>query len=124
LGPVPGGTGLTGRSRRGARVHEAVSRDIGRAIEIGQGDQSRGGVNGCGGAAPSRGDEVTGVGAGASYGGSGVAGAGQKRRGRHDELTGRVVAARPGSERGEWLKEDSGRVGVTPVRDSGHGEGV
>jgi hypothetical protein len=44
--------------------------------------------------------------------------------GKHDELYGRVVATRQGSERGEWLKEDFGRVGVTPVWDSGHGEGV
>jgi hypothetical protein len=61
---------------------------------------------------------------GASYGGSRVAGAGQKRRGRHGKLTGRVVVASSGSERGERLREDSRRVGVTLVRDSSHGEGV
>jgi hypothetical protein len=48
----------------------------------------------------------------------------KKQRGRRVELTGRVVATRPGLERGEWLKEDSGWVGVTPMRDSGHEEGV
>jgi hypothetical protein len=35
-----------------------------------------------------------------------------------------IVATRPRSERGEWLREDSGRLGVTPVRDSDHKEGV
>jgi hypothetical protein len=59
-----------------------------------------------------------------SYGGSGFAGAGQSRRGRHDELTGGVVATRPGSDRGERRGKGSRRVGVTPVRDSGRGEGV
>jgi hypothetical protein len=63
-------------------VREAVSCDLGRAIEIGQGRSKLGGVNGCGGAAPSRGGEVAGVGAGASYGGSGVAGTGQKMKGK------------------------------------------
>jgi hypothetical protein len=119
-----GAQALTGRSGRGARVREAVSRDLGRAIEIGRGRSKPGGVNGYNGAAPSRGGEVAGVGVGASYSGSRVAGAGQKRRGRRGELTGAVVAKRSGSERGEWLREDSGWVGVTPVRDSGLGEGV
>jgi hypothetical protein len=54
-------------------VREAVSRDLGRAIEIRWGRSKPGGVNGCGGATPSRGGEVTGVGVGASYGGFGVA---------------------------------------------------
>jgi hypothetical protein len=31
---------------------------------------------------------------------------------------------RPGSERGEWRRENSGRVGVVLVRNSGHEEGV
>jgi hypothetical protein len=63
-------------------VREAVSHDLGRAIEIGWGRSKPGGVNSCGGAVPSRGGEVAGVGAGASYDGSRVAGAGQKQRGR------------------------------------------
>jgi hypothetical protein len=105
-------------------MREAVSRDLSRAIEIGRGRSKPGRVHGYGGAAPSRGGEVAGDGAGASYGGSGVAGAGQKQRGRRGELTGGVSATRPRSERGEWLREDSGRVGVTPVRDSGREEGV
>jgi hypothetical protein len=41
------------------------------------GDQHREGLTAMSGAAPSRGDEVTGVGAGASYGSSGVIGVGQ-----------------------------------------------
>ena len=105
----------------GAKRFPAIS-----AVRSGSdgGDQHLEGLTAAGGAAPSRGGEVAGVGAGVSYSGSGVAEAGQKRRGRHGEHTGRVVAARPGSERGERLREDSGRVVVTLVRDSGHGEGV
>jgi hypothetical protein len=105
-------------------VREAVSCDLVRSIEIGWGISKPGGVNGCGDAAPSRGGEVAGVGAGASYGGSGVAGTDQKRRGRRGELPSGVVATRPRSERGEWLREDSRRVMVTLVRDFGRGEGV
>ena len=57
-------------------MREAVSRDLGRAIEIGRGRSKPGGVNSCGGVVPSRGGEVAGVGAGACYGGSRVAGVG------------------------------------------------
>jgi hypothetical protein len=88
------------------------------------GDQHRKGLTVAVGATPSRGSEVAGVGTGASYGGLGVVGADQKRRGRRGELTSEVVATRPGSEWGEWQKEDSGQVGVTPVRESGRREGV
>jgi hypothetical protein len=72
-----------------------------------------------GGAAPSRGSEAAGVGAGACYGGSRVARAGQKRRGALGGLTGGALATRPGSERGEWRRKGSGRVGATPVRNRG-----
>jgi hypothetical protein len=57
-------------------VREAVSRDLIRVIEIGRGRSKPGGLIATGGAAPSRGGEVAGVGAGACYGGSGVAGVG------------------------------------------------
>jgi hypothetical protein len=50
-------------------VREAVSRDMGRAIEIRWGDQSREGWLVAGGAAPPHGVEVTEVGPGACYGG-------------------------------------------------------
>jgi hypothetical protein len=54
-----------------------------------------------GGAAPLRGGEVAGVEAGAGYGGSGVAGVGQRGRGRHDELDDGKRAMNPRAERGE-----------------------
>jgi hypothetical protein len=119
-----GAQALTSGFRRGVRVREAVSCDLGRAIEIGRGRSKPGGVNGCDGIALSRGGEVARVGAGASYGSSEVTGAGPKRSGRRGELTGGVVATRPRSEMGEWLREDTRRVGVTPVRDSGRREGA
>jgi hypothetical protein len=62
-----------------------------------------------GGAAPAHGGEVAEVGAGVCYGGSRVAGAGQKRRGALGELTGGALATRPGSERGERRRKGSGR---------------
>jgi hypothetical protein len=67
---------LTDGPGHGARGREVVSRDLGRAIEIGRGRSKPGGVNGCGGATFIRGGEVAGVGAGVCYGGSGVAGVG------------------------------------------------
>jgi hypothetical protein len=111
-------------------------------------DQTReirpgGGVNGCGrrptltrrgmeggggappaagGAAPSRGGEVTGVGAGACYSGFGVAEVGQRGGRRLGELDGGAVATSLRSERGKWRRKSSGRVGGTPVRDSDRGE--
>jgi hypothetical protein len=88
------------------------------------GDQHREGLTDAGDAAPSHGSEGAGVGAGACYGGSGVAEVGQKRRGRHGELAGVVLTTRPGSERGERRRKGSKRVEVTPVRDSGRGEEV
>jgi hypothetical protein len=54
-----------------------------------------------GGAAPLRGGEVTRVEVGAGYGGSGVAGVGQRGRGRHDELNGGEEAMNPRAERVE-----------------------
>jgi hypothetical protein len=62
----PSARGHSRRSGRGARVREEVSRDLGRAIEIGRGRSKPGGVNGYDGATPSRGGEVAGVGVGAS----------------------------------------------------------
>jgi hypothetical protein len=49
-----------------------------RTQESDGGDQHREGLTAVGGAAPSHGGEVAGVGAGASYGGSWVTGASQK----------------------------------------------
>jgi hypothetical protein len=106
--------------RAGAKRYPAIS-----AVRSGSngGDQHREGLTAAGGAAPSRGGEVVGVGAGAWYGGSEVTGAGQKRRGRHGELAGGVLTTRPRSERGERRRKGSGRVGVTPMRDSATGRG-
>jgi hypothetical protein len=74
-----------------------------------------------GGAAPSRGGEVAGVWAGACYGGSRVAGAGQKQRGALRKLTGGALATRLGLERGERRRKGFGRVGATPLRNHGRG---
>jgi hypothetical protein len=54
-----------------------------------------------GGAAPLHGGEVAGVEAGAGYGGSWVAGYGQRGRGCHSELDGGERAMNPWAERGE-----------------------
>jgi hypothetical protein len=75
-----------------------------------------------GGAAPSHGGEVAGVGAGACYGGSGVVGVGQRGGRRLGKLDGGVVATRPRSERGNRRRKSSRRVRVTPVRNSGRQE--
>jgi hypothetical protein len=75
-----------------------------------------------GGAAPPRDGEVAGVGAGACYGGSGVAGIRQKGGERLGELGGGVVATNPRSERGNGGGKGLGRAEGTPVRDSGSGE--
>jgi hypothetical protein len=56
-----------------------------------------------GGAAPPRDGEVAGVGAGACYGGSGVAGIGQKGEERLGELGGGVAATNLRSERGNGV---------------------
>jgi hypothetical protein len=87
-----------------------------------RGDQTGRGRTAAGGAAPLRCGEVVGVGAGACYGGSGVAGVGQRWGRRLGELDGGVVAMRLGSERGERRGKGFGRVGITPVRDFGRGE--
>jgi hypothetical protein len=112
MGPVTG--------RACAKRYPAIS-----AVRSGSdgGDQLWEGLTAAGGAAPSRDGEVTGVGAGACYDGSGVAGVGQNWRGRLDELDVGVVATRPGSERGERWRKGSGRVGAIPVRNSDHREG-
>jgi hypothetical protein len=55
------------------------------------------------GAAPLRGGEVAGVEVGTSYGGSGIAGVGQRGRGCHGELDGGEEAMNPRAERGERL---------------------
>jgi hypothetical protein len=75
------------------------------------------------GAAPAHGGKVASDGAGAGYDGSRVAGAGQKRRERLGKLTGGALTTRPGSERGERRRKGSGRVGATPARNRGRGEG-
>jgi hypothetical protein len=54
---------------------------------------------------------------------SGIAGAGQKRRGRLDKLTDGALTMRPGSEKVERWRKDSRWVGATPVRNRGRGEG-
>jgi hypothetical protein len=54
-----------------------------------------------GGAAPLCGDEVTGVEAGAGFGGSRVVGVGQRGRGCHGELDGGEWAMNPRAKRGE-----------------------
>jgi hypothetical protein len=60
--------------RAGAKRYSAIS-----TVRLGSdgGDQHREGLTAAGGTSPSRSGEVTGVGAGACYGGSGVAGVGQ-----------------------------------------------
>jgi hypothetical protein len=75
-----------------------------------------------GGTVPSHGGEVTGVGAGACYDGSRVAGVGQRGGSRLGKLDGGVVATRPRSRRGKRRRKSSGRAGVTPVRNSGRQE--
>jgi hypothetical protein len=61
------------KGHAGAKRYPAIS-----AVRSGSdgGDQHLDGLTAAGGAAPSRGGEVARVGAGACYGGSGVAGAG------------------------------------------------
>jgi hypothetical protein len=54
-----------------------------------------------GGVAPLHDSEVAGFEAGAGYGGSGVAGVGQRGRGCHGELNGGEEATNPRVERGE-----------------------
>jgi hypothetical protein len=77
-----------------------------------------------GGAAPLRGGGVTEVGAGVSYGGSGVTGVGQRGRERHDELNGGEEATSSRAERGEQRRQGLGRAGEALVRHFGHGEGA
>jgi hypothetical protein len=48
LDPTPGAQLLTDGPGHRARRREAVSRDLGRAIKIGHGRSTPGGVNGCG----------------------------------------------------------------------------
>jgi hypothetical protein len=68
----------TGGSERRARVREVVSRDLGRVIRIRRWRSTPGELMAVGGPALAHDGEVTGVGAGAGYGGSGVVRAGQK----------------------------------------------
>jgi hypothetical protein len=75
-----------------------------------------------GAAAPSCGGEVAGVGAGECYGGSGVAGVGQRGGRRLGELDGGGVTTRPRSERGKRRRKSSGQAGVTLVTNSGRQE--
>jgi hypothetical protein len=101
---------LTGGLRRGARVRKTVSRDLGRAIKIGRRRSNREGGMAAGGATPLRGGEVARVGAGACYGGPGVAGVDQRWGRRLGELDGGVMATRPGQrERNDGEKLRAGR---------------
>jgi hypothetical protein len=76
-----------------------------------------------GGAVPAHGGKVTGVGAGVGSRGFEVTEVGQDRREGPSELTGGTSATRPRPETRERRRECSGRVGVTPARNLGHGEG-
>jgi hypothetical protein len=114
VGPDARGIGGRQVGSDAGRAREAVSRDLGHAIRIERWRSTPGGLMAAGGAAPAHGGEVAGVGAGAGYGGSGVAEAGQKRRGRLGELTGGALTTRLGSERGERRRKGSGTV-VYPV---------
>jgi hypothetical protein len=94
---------------RRVRVREAVSRDIGHAIEMRRLRSSlEGGLRL---RAPSLlllGGEVAGAGVGVSYRGSEVTEVGQDRREEPDELTSGVLATRPRPEMGERRRESSG----------------
>jgi hypothetical protein len=83
------------------RACEAVSCGPGHAIKIGRGKSDRGNRRARSGTAPLRGGEVAGVEAGASKDRSGVAGVGQRGRGRHGELNGGEEAMNPRAERVE-----------------------
>jgi hypothetical protein len=76
-----------------------------------------------GGAAPLRASEVAGVEEGVSYGGSGVAGVGQRGRERHGELNGGEEATSLRAERGEQRGGGLRQAGVTPVRNPGYQRG-
>jgi hypothetical protein len=87
-------------SASGARARSGIPRS--GSFDLNQTERIRPGKQTArGGAAPLCGGEVTGVGAGAGYGGSRVAGVGQRGRGCHDELDGREEAMNPQAERGE-----------------------
>ena len=74
--PAPGARVLIDGLGHRAREREAISHDLDLAIKIGRGRSKPGGLVTAGGATPPRGGEVDGVGAGACYGGFGVAGVG------------------------------------------------
>jgi hypothetical protein len=117
---------LTYGSRRRARVREAVSRDLGHAIEN---IRLRSMLGGGGGVAAAPllllNNEVTGAGAGVGYSGSKVVGVGQDRRGEPSEHTGGVLATRPMLGMGERWRESSGRVGGNSSKESRpRGEGI
>jgi hypothetical protein len=82
-------------SKRGKTTWRTRWRGCGHETKVREGGTA------AGSAAPSRGGEVGGVGASACYGGSGVAGVGQRGGRRLGELDCGVVATRPRLERGE-----------------------
>jgi hypothetical protein len=104
-------------------LREAVPGDPSHWIDIIRSRSNAGGLTAAGSAAPAHGGEVTGARAGAGYRGSEVIGVGQDWREGPDELAGGVPATRlrPGA-RERW-RESSGRIRVTPARNSDHGEG-
>jgi hypothetical protein len=90
----------TDGSERWARVREAVSRDLGRAIENRRLRLTRGGFAAAAALLVLLSGEVTGASAGVGYRGSKVTRVGQDRQ-EPDEHTAGVLAMRPGPEMGE-----------------------
>lgn len=104
------------RARNGIRRSKPLDRDW--TVEI-----KHQGLTASGGATSAHDSEVVGDGAGAGSRRFEVAGVGPDRRGGPNELTGGALTARMGSEVTERRRECSGLVGVTPVRNPGHGDG-
>jgi hypothetical protein len=69
------------------------------------------------------GGEVAGARAGGGYRGSKVTGVGHDQRKGPDKLTSGIPATRPGPEMRKRWRESFGRVGVTPARNPGCGDG-
>jgi hypothetical protein len=85
----------------GARARSGIPRSGPFDLNRTEGNQSEGKRMAAGGVAPLHGGEVAVVEAGAGYGGSRVAGVGQRGRGCHSELDGGEMAMNPQAERGE-----------------------
>jgi hypothetical protein len=90
----PRGSESFDQDRTGGGGSEPFDQDRTREIRSGK-------PTAAGGAAPLHGGEVARVEAGAGYGGSWVAGDGQRGRGCHNELDGGERAMNPWAERGE-----------------------